>query len=134
MTHVLVPVADVADAQATARAMDGFDPERITMAYVVEKGDGVPDKTPVEQSERVGRAAFDAFRETHPGAELHVTYGRDVVAAVARAADELDASVVVFRPRGGSRVVQFLAGDKALRLVTEIDRPVLSLPALEEET
>lgn len=133
MAHALVPVADDSDARATARALAPHDPDRVTVTYVVEKGGGVPDKTPVEQSEAVANAAFEAFREEFGPADDRVLYDRDVVDAIVRVAEEVDASVIAFRPRGGNRVVQFLAGDKTLRLVTESDRPVVTLPDPETD-
>lgn len=133
-SHVLVPVANEADATATARALAPFEVDRTTVVHVVEKGEGVPDKTPVEQSEDVAREAFDAFEETFPDADEHVAYGRSIVDAVHDSATEVGASAVAFQPRGGSRIIQFLAGDRALRFVTEGDTPVLALPpALEDE-
>lgn len=132
-SHVLVPVADDADARATARALGPYDVDQTTVMHVVEKGGGVPDKTPVEQSEQVAREAFDAFEESFPDADEHVAYGRDVVGAIHRSADEVGASAVAFRPRGGSRLVQFLAGDRALRLVTAGDHPVIALPPAAED-
>jgi len=132
-SHVLVPVADESDARATARALAPHDPDRVTVAYVVEKGGGVPDKTPVEQSEGVADAAFEAFRAEFPSADSRVLYDRDVVGAIVRAADEVEASAIAFRPRGGNRLIQFLAGDKTLRLVTESDRPVVTLPDPETD-
>lgn len=133
LSDVLVPVADAEDATATARALKPYPPEDVTLVYVVEKAGGAPDKTPVEQSEREAAAAFDAFRETFPDAAEHLTYGEDVVETIIDAADDVDADAIVFRPRGESRLVQFLAGDRALRLVTEADRPVVSVPFAEEE-
>ena len=131
--HVLVPVAEQEDARTTAQTLEPYEFDRITVLHVVEKGEGVPDKTPVEQSERVAAEAFEAFRETFPDADTEITYRRDVVAGIIEAADEIDASAIVFRPRGGARIVQWLSGDRSLRLVTEADRPVISVPEGTEE-
>ena len=128
LAHALVPVADEDDARATAAALAPLEPDRVTVLYVVEKAGGAPDKTPVEQSEAVGEAAFDAFRETFPGVETETAYATDIVEAILEVAREVDATAIAFRPRGGSRVVQLLAGDRALRLVTSADRPVVALP------
>jgi nucleotide-binding universal stress UspA family protein len=128
LAHVLVPVANAEDAHNTARALARYDPERVTVVHVVEKGGGVPDKTPVEQSEQEAAEAFEAFRETLPDVATEVRYGPDVVDTVLETADDLDATVVAFLPRGGSRFVQLLSGDRTLDLVTAGERPVLALP------
>lgn len=126
--HIIVPVANQEDAAATAALLEPHEFERITVLHVVEKGEGVPDKTPVEQSEQVAAAAFEAFRETFPDAEAETAYRRDIVKGTLEAADAVGASAIAFRPRGGSRLVQWLSGDRTLRLVTEADRPVISIP------
>jgi len=54
--HVLLPIANEEDALSTARALEPYAPERVTALHVVEKGGGVPDKTPVEQSEELAAA------------------------------------------------------------------------------
>lgn len=126
--HVIVPVANEEDAAATAALLEPYEFEQITVLHVVEKGEGVPDKTPVEYSERVAAAAFKIFRETFSGAETETAYRRDIVKGILEVADGVDASAIAFRPRGGSRLIQWLSGDKSLRLVTEADRPVISIP------
>lgn len=130
---VVVPVADEEDARRTADALAPYDVGAVTVVHVVEKGAGVPDKTPVEQSEEVAAAAFDAFRETFPDAETAVAYRRDVVAGILDVADDVDASAVAFRPRDEGRLVRFLSGDRTLRLVTESPLPVVSLPGADDE-
>ncbi len=128
LERVLVPIADEADARATCEALAPYDPGTVLLLHVVEKGEGVPDKTPVEQSKEIAAEAFAAGHETFPDAETHTAYGRDIVAAVLETAREVDASAVVFRPRESGRLASILGGDRTYRLVTGADRPVLTLP------
>ena len=134
LAHALVAVATEDDARATARALEPYQPDRVTTVHVVEKGDGVPDKTPVEQSEAIAANAYHAVREVFPDAAEHTAYGRDVAATIVAAASEIDASAIVYRPRGGSRLTQLLAGDVATRLISNATRPgiALSEPASDE--
>ena len=131
LAHVLLPVANRDDAIASATALEPYGPERVTALYVVEKGEGVPDKTPVEQSEAIADESFEAVKMVFPDADEHTAYSRDVVGAIFEAADEVDASAIVYRSRGGNRIMQFLAGDRSLKLVTNADRPVIALPQVQ---
>lgn len=134
LDHVLLPVAHEDDALKTARALEPYDPDRVTALHVVEKGGGVPDKTPVEQSEEIAAEAYDSVRTVFPSAETHTAYGRDVAETIKAAAQEVDASAIAYRSRGGSRLLQFLSGDLSLKLVTQIDRPVIALPPVESDS
>jgi len=129
--HVLLPVAHEDDALATARALAPYDPDRVTALHVVEKGKGVPDKTPVEQSEELAAESYAAVRRVFPDADEHTAYARDIVGAIFDAADEVNASAVAYRSRGGNRLMQFLSGDLSLKLVTKAPLPVIALPSEE---
>ncbi|MFW5950416.1 MAG: universal stress protein [archaeon] len=134
LEHVLLPVANEDDALQTARALEPYAPDHVTATHVVEKGEGVPDKTPVEQSEEIAAESYEAVRTVFPDAETHTVYRRDVVEGIFEAAEAVDASAVAFQSRGGNRLVQFLSGDRTLQMVTEADRPVIALPRETEGT
>jgi len=126
--HLVVPVASADDARETARILDRYEYDEVTVVHVVEKGEGVPDKLPLEQAEQRAAESFAAFREVIPNAADEVAYSRDIVGAIIDVAAEVGASAIAFRPRGGNRLVQFLSGDTALTLVTAADHPVIALP------
>ena len=128
LAHVLLPVAHEDDARKTAMALEPYQPDHVTALHVVEKGEGVPDKTPVEQSEELAEESYIAVRRVFPDADDYTAYARDVVGAIFEAADEVDASAIAYRSRGGNRIMQFLSGDLSLKLVTNADRPVIALP------
>ncbi len=128
MEHVLLPVANEDDARATAEALEPYSPEQVTALYVVEKAEGAPDKTSPEHSEEVAEASFDAVQEVFPDAGTRTEYSRDVVQAIFDAADDVDASSIAYRSRGGGRLMHFLSGDLSLKLVTKAELPVVALP------
>jgi nucleotide-binding universal stress UspA family protein len=131
LEHALLPVAHEEDALKTARELEPYDPERVTALHVVEKGGGVPDKTPVEQSEELAQESYAAVRTVFPDADDHTAYGRDVAGKIFEAADEVSASAIVYRSRGGNRLTQFLSGDISLKLATEANHPVIALPRVD---
>ncbi|WP_299234572.1 universal stress protein [Natronomonas sp.] len=129
LAHALLPVAHENDARRTALALEPYRPERVTTLHVVEKGDGVPDKTPVEQSEEMAEAAYAAVRRVFPDADDHTAYARDILEAVFEAAEEVGASAIVYCSREGNRITRFLSKDLSIGLVTEADLPVIALPS-----
>jgi nucleotide-binding universal stress UspA family protein len=133
LEHVLLPVAHEKDALATAKELEPYGPEHVTALHVVEKGGGVPDKTPVEQSEELAEESYAAVQRVFPDADTHTAYARDIVGAIFDAADEVEASAVAYRSRGGGRLMQFLSGDLSLKLVTSAELPVIALPRDESE-
>lgn len=127
-SHLVVPVANETDATETAHVLDEYEFDRVTVVHVVEKGGGVPDKLPVEQAERQATKSFAAFRGVIPEAETELAYRRDVVDAILEVTAAVEGSAIAFRPRRGNRLIQLLSGDRARRLVTAADRPVIALP------
>lgn len=126
--HLVVPVANEADARATAAALEPYEFGRVTAVHVVEKAGGAPDKLPLSQAEQRAEDALAAFREHVPDAGAEVTYSRDVAAAISDVAGDVEASAIAFRPRGGSRWTKLLTGDVTSALVNEGERPVVALP------
>jgi nucleotide-binding universal stress UspA family protein len=129
LENVLLPVANERDAIKTANALEPYDPAHVTALHVVEKGEGVPDKTPVTQSEEIAAESYAAVREVFPDASDHTLYRRSVVDAIYEAAEEVDATAIAYQSRGGNRLIQFLSGDTTLKLVTKAPLPVIALPS-----
>jgi nucleotide-binding universal stress UspA family protein len=135
LSRPLVPVASEDDAVETCRvafpriAAAGGRP---VVVHVIEKAGGAPDKASVEQREAAAEAAFDAVRDCAADAGIEVDteirYGTDVAETILDAADEVDASAVVFHPREGSWLLDLLTGNVRDRLIERSDRPVIALP------
>nr|WP_283102282.1 universal stress protein [Haloplanus sp. XH21] len=140
LSRPLIPVATAEDAVETSRtafpriAAAGGRPLVIN---VIEKAGGAPDKASVEQRELAAEAAFTAARDHADDIGLdidtEIRYGTDVAETIIQAAGDIDASAIVFRPRGGSWWLDLLTGDVRDALVTESDRPVVVFPADESE-
>lgn len=135
LARPIVPVATPDDAKKT---YEQFRPYLLDtgsvpiVVHVAEKGGGVPDKSGVEQSQELAEKAFEMFRDLARTDGLEVEsellYGSDVAEAVTAAAEKHDASVIVFRSRGGNKWIQLLSGNVRAELLSESDRPVIVLP------
>ncbi|WP_231185199.1 universal stress protein [Haladaptatus sp. DYF46] len=136
--RIVLPVASEEDAETTCdvaldRVADADG--RVVAVHVVEKGGGVPDKASVEQREERAADIFSVVTDRCDAAgipvETKLTYGTNVAEAIFDAADDVDATAIVFSPRSGSRWIQLLTGDVAHTLVTEANRPIIVLPDTE---
>lgn len=135
LTRVVLPVASIEDAETTCESVlprlrdRGSD---VLAVHVIEKAGGAPDKASVEQRENRARDIFavveEALAESGIELETKILYGTDVAGTILGAADEFDASAIVFTPRGSSRWLKLLTGDTASGLMDSSDRPVIVLP------
>lgn len=138
LKHLLVPIANEEDAEATCDELDSYlddDVETITVVHVIEKAGGYIDKAPLEarqqQAENVFSIVEDYF-DDGPEIRRELRYGTDVVDEIVAAADEFDVSGIGFTPQSGGRIREFLAGDPAYRLITESHHPVVVFSAADE--
>lgn len=135
LRQVVVPVANEEDARTTATALHPYVESAGGTAlavHVVEKAGGAPDKASVEQREGDTVDMFEAFYEalTESDCELdtEILFGTDVAETVIEYANEVDATAIVYTPRGGGRWAKLLSGDVTTNLLTETDLPVVVLP------
>lgn len=133
--RVVVPVANEDDAEATMASLAPHVDSKgstVVAVHVIEKAGGAPDKASVEQQERSADEIFetvaDGLADVDVEVETEYLYGTDVAETIVDAAHDLDASAIVFTPRGGSRWVKLLTGDVTTELITDSDLPVVVLP------
>lgn len=137
----LVPVASPEDAAATYEELRPYllETEIVPLVvHVIEKAGGAPDKAGVEQREEHAEEAFEAIRERARtdgvDVDTKLLYGTDVAATINDAAEEADASAIVFRSRGGNRWLDLVSGRVRSNLVADSDLPVVVLPEGEAES
>ncbi len=109
----------------------------MTVVNVIEKAGGAPDKASVEQREDYAHEMFGIVRRELGDSNLtlatEIRYGTDVAETIIETAHDIDATAVVFTPRGSSRWVRLLTGDVALSLVSDSDVPVITLPETKDD-
>lgn len=132
LSKVVIPVADEDVAETTARAAQGYldDDSEVVLVHVVSEDDDESES----EWEAFAEDAFDSARAVlgSAGVSTEIRQGEDVVETVFAVADDVEASAVAFRSRGGSRWRQIMAGDVARELVTEARHPVVVLPRADE--
>lgn len=131
LTHLLVPIANVGDAERTCENLDRYLDsaiERITVVFVIEQTKGYMDSTSPEalkeEAEEVFSYVEDYFSEG-PKVQRELRAGTDAVEEIVAAADELDASAIGFSPRPKTRLQRLLGENSSYRLLTESDHPVV---------
>ncbi len=132
--RVVVPAADPDDAERTASALAPRLGETATavVVHVIEKAGGGVDKAPMAAREEYAEEVFGRARGPLAAAngtvDTEIRYGTDVVETVFDVAEEVGADAVVFVPRDGGRIVSWLTGDVARRLIRDAEVPVVALP------
>ncbi|WP_152042008.1 universal stress protein [Salinigranum salinum] len=136
LSNPFVPVASVDDARITLDAVldrVAAASGRMTVAHVVEKAGGAPDKASMEQREGIAEEAFELVRGRAADAgvdvETELLYGTDVAETLVEAAHESGATAIVFTPRGHKWWWDLFSEDVADALVHESDLPVVVLPS-----
>lgn len=133
LSNVVIPVANEEIAERTATLAREYldDDANIRIVHIVADEQAF-DEASDEEWEAFAEDAFEQFEETYGSeVETEVRYGTDVTEGIFEAAADVDASAIVFVPRGGSRWRQLMSGDVARELVSESDRPVISLPDVD---
>lgn len=131
---VLVPLADESDAERTCRALEEYLSLEGTVVavHVVEKAQGPPDKSGVEQraerADRIFLIARQRLETETRSVESRLLFGSNIAETIFQAAEDADADLIVFSPREASRLARLLSGDVALDLITDPELPVLVLP------
>jgi len=134
----LVPVAGPDDAAATCRALFPrlSGDECPTFLHVIEQGTTAMDASTPDDRDLAAERMLDdvADRADRAGVDVdtEVRYATEVAGAVVDTAGDLDATAIVFVPRGGGGGLwSLLRGGVRTDLVTESDRPVVVLPEAE---
>lgn len=138
--RVVVPVANRTDARTTAAGLQpylGTTVDDILVVHVIEKAGGALDKASVEQRERDAEEIFGVMADQLAGQasamETEILYGTNIAEAIIDCAHDVDATAIVFTPRGGSKWMKILTEDVTTGLINESDVPILVLPDIPEE-
>ncbi len=131
----LVAIAGPEDAELTYRALrDQIDYAtcRPLVVNVIQKAGGGIDKAGVQQRQEYAEKAFDRMSTLaeSDGIELEtdIYYGTDVADTLIEAANDVDATAIVFTSRGGSSWLDILSGGVRSSLIAKSDLPVVVLP------
>lgn len=135
LERVVVPVASEEVAEQTATMGRAYlrDDSEVHVLHVVQEDQDYAATTD-EEWEAFAEEAFEVFRETYgEDVTTELRHGADIADTIVETAADLDASAILFVPRGGSRMRQIMSGDVARELVSESAVPVVALPRPDED-
>ena len=131
-THLLVPVANMDDAERTCDALDEYldsGVQTITIVHVIEQTEGYMDTASPEALEQEAEKIFgyvENYFEDGPEIQRELRYGTDAIEEIVAAADDLGVSAIGFSPRPKGRLQQLLTDNTSYRLITESPQPVVA--------
>lgn len=129
MHEVIVPVSDEDDAIKTVEELSYFDPDHITVVYVVQNTEQVPSDIHKEDGNKMHEIVEDAF----PDANFEIIETSDSVeSAIVEEALNNNATSIVFRPDQESTISKIFSKDKNMKLITHSSVPVIALPDPED--
>lgn len=133
LDNVVVPIVNVNDARKTIRSLRKYNPNNITALYIAEISENYINKKPRDTDKEIAEAVKTKFENAFPDVKFIATTSSSVPDEIISVADDVGATAIVYRPREGNRLTQFLTGDVSLKLVTNSIYPVIALPEAEKE-
>lgn len=134
LRHIIVPVANEADAESTCRRISKYlgEPELVLhFVHVIKKAGGAPDKAPLaqrqEQAEKMFKFIEMYFDDTGYTVKTELRYGTDVVDEILDSVEENDAGSVLVVPREGGFISKLLSGNRFKKIISS-NYPVIVLP------
>lgn len=135
-----MPVANREDARSTSAALKPYldsTIDDILAVHVIEKAGGAPDKASVKQrqldAEKIFQAMVESLADPAFALETKILYGTSIAETIIEGPHEVNATAIVFTPRGGSKWMKILTEDVTTGLISESDVPILVLPDVSEE-
>lgn len=129
--HLLVPIANVSDAERTCENLErDLDAEvaTLTVVFVIEQTEGFIDPVSPSALEQEAEDVFsyvEGYFDDGPRIRRELRAGTDAVEEIVAAAEEFDASAIGFSPRPKTRLQELLTENTSYRLITESHRPIV---------
>jgi nucleotide-binding universal stress UspA family protein len=134
---VLLPVASVEDAEVTClSALPAIMQAggAVTGLHIIDANGGWPDMAPREYRRYIANDALELVRREAEARGIRVStkvvFDSEVTRAIITAAEEIEASAIVFTPRGSGRWRSLFSSGVAFDLVKKATCPVIVFPSL----